>query len=78
MLSILKKMFKMLEKKKICFQKNKKIIALEEMFSHLGLWMVNFSLCPYTSYLSYFHLYRSRSGSVLGIRIRFLIHKVPE
>ena len=55
-----------------------KIIALEEMFSHLGLWMVNFSLCPYTSYLSYFHLYRSRSGSVLGIRIRFLINKVPE
>ena len=40
------------------FKNTTKIMALEEIFYQLGLWMVNFifNLTPFASYLSYFHL----------------------
>ena len=78
-----KKCCKKLRRKNISCEKdlfffNNKIMELEEIFSELGLWMVNFvfNLTPFASYLSYFHLRGSGCGSVFGIRI--LIHQVPE
>ena len=37
-------------------------MAPNEIFSQLGLWMVNFCLQPFASYLSYFHLYEYESN----------------